>query len=71
MTLLSIPAAAELLEDTERHVLALIEAGELDGVDIANHKAKGTVQGADGIFSPCQGPFLSLHTPVKDPTIGP
>lgn len=49
MSLISIPAAAELLDDTERHVLMLGEAGELELVDIANHaKCGGTVQGADG-----------------------
>ncbi len=49
MTLLSIPAVAELLDDSERHVLALGEAGELKLVDIAHHaKNGGTVTGADG-----------------------
>ena len=49
MTLLSIPAAAEILDDTPRHVGELIEAGELTGVDTAVHRSRpGTVRGADG-----------------------
>ncbi len=49
MTLLSIPAAAEILDDTLRHVGELIDAGELQAVDIAMHGAKpGTTEGVDG-----------------------
>ena len=49
MTLLSIPAAAEILDDTLRHIGELIEAGEITAVDIAVHRSRpGTAQGADG-----------------------
>jgi hypothetical protein len=47
--LLSIPAAAEIIDGTLRHVGELIEAGELQAVDIAVHRSKpGTTEGADG-----------------------
>jgi len=49
MNLISIPATAELLDGTERHVSALIDAGELDAVDTAIHRDKpGKTVGADG-----------------------
>lgn len=55
MTLLSIPAVAEILDDTPRHVGELIEAGELTGVDTAVHRSKpGTVRGADGKSYPAR-----------------
>lgn len=54
MTLLSIPAAAEILDDTPRHIAELIAAGELTAVDVAVHRGakRGTTEGRDGKRSP-------------------
>ncbi len=49
MTLITIPAAAEILDVTPRHVHELIDVKELRGVDTAVHRAKpGTTEGSDG-----------------------
>lgn len=49
VTLLSIPAAAELLDGTPRHVVELGENGDLVLVDIAVHRSRpGKTVGSDG-----------------------
>jgi hypothetical protein len=48
--LLSIDAAAEILDATSRQILALVEAGELAAVDVAVHTAKpGRITCAYGV----------------------
>jgi hypothetical protein len=76
MVLLSIPATAEILDDTPRHVRELITAGELEAVDIANHRTRpGKTKGTDGKTYPTRKQRLrvtaeSLRLFIQRRTIG-
>lgn len=55
MSIVSLDAAAEILDCSRRHIEELIEAGELQAVDIAVHPTKDSTPrpGADGrLYSP-------------------
>lgn len=69
MSLISIQSAAEILDVTERHVLALVEAGELRAVDTAIHAKRQVTKklGADGKRYPASKRRLRIDAcSIKD-----